>query len=74
MAEQPRRAPSQRSDDPVRCTQCGARDAIQIEMTLPDGTEINFCSCHRCENRWWDKEGKPLALHAVLQMARKPRT
>jgi hypothetical protein len=43
-------------------------------MTLPDGTEINFCSCHRCENRWWDKEGKPLALHAVLQMARKPRT
>ena len=73
MTERLRRAPSRKSDEPVACTQCGARDAIQIEMTLPDGTEVNFCSCHRCENRWWDKEGKSLALDAVLQLARKPR-
>lgn len=71
MAELLRRSPSRKADQPVACTNCGARDAIQIEMTLPDGTEVNFCSCHRCENRWWDKEGEALGLDAVLDMARK---
>ncbi len=74
MAERSPKAPSRQSDDPVRCDNCGARDAIQIVMTLPDGTEVHFCSCHRCENRWWDKEGEPLGLDAVLQLARKPRS
>ena len=56
--------------EPVACTQCGARDAIQIDMILPDGTEVYFCSCHRCENRWWDREGEALALDAVLDLVR----
>lgn len=55
----------------VTCTECGAEDAIQIELKLPDGTEVYFCSCHRCENRWWDRGGEALALDAVLDLARK---
>jgi len=59
------------TSDPVACTECGAPDAIQIDLELPDGTQVLFCSCHRCENRWWNSNGKELALEAVLKMARK---
>ncbi len=68
-----RRSRAKAVDRAVRCTECGARDAIQIEMTLPDGSEVHFCSCHRCENRWWDREGESLGLDAVLDLARKPK-
>ncbi|MDH3425961.1 MAG: hypothetical protein OEM22_04740 [Acidimicrobiia bacterium] len=59
------------TSQPVACTECGAADAIQIDLELPDGTQVLFCSCHRCENRWWNSGGKELALDAVLKLARK---
>ena len=58
--------------EPVACSECGGRDAIQIDMTLPDGTEVYFCACHRCENRWWDREGEAIGLDGVLEIVRKP--
>jgi DNA-directed RNA polymerase subunit M/transcription elongation factor TFIIS len=64
-----------RSETPDRsCTSCGARNVIEIELTLPDGTEVLFCSCHECESRWWNHEGEPMPLDAVLQLARKNRS
>ena len=62
------------SNQPLRCTACGANDVIQIELTLPDGTEVEFYSCHKCDTRWWNREGEPLPLDAVLDLARKSRT
>jgi DNA-directed RNA polymerase subunit M/transcription elongation factor TFIIS len=59
------------SSQPLQCTACGANDVIQIELTLPDGTEVEFYSCHTCEARWWNRDGEPLALDAVLDLARK---
>ena len=55
---------------PLQCAACGANNVIQIELTLPDGTEVNFCSCHQCEARWWDRDGEPLELDVVLELAR----
>lgn len=55
---------------PLECATCGANNVIQIELTLPDGTEVNFCSCHQCEARWWDRGGEPLELDVVLELAR----
>ena len=55
---------------PLQCSTCGANNVIQIELTLPDGTEVNFCSCHQCEDRWWDRDGEPLELDVVLELAR----
>lgn len=62
-----------KSESTIACTECGAADAIQIELTLPDGTEVLFCSCHRCENRWWNAEGRELGLEAVLKIAKKQK-
>lgn len=53
------------------CATCGATNVIEIELTLPDGTDVHFCSCHQCETRWWNRDGKALGLDAVLDMARK---
>ena len=58
----------------LSCAACGSSTVIQIDLTLPDGTGVEFYSCHQCENRWWDREGEPLPLTDVLELARKART
>lgn len=55
------------------CGVCGADSVIQIELTLADGTEVEFYSCHRCETRWWNRDGKELELDTVLDLASRPR-
>ncbi len=55
----------------VECSKCGARDAIQIELTLPDDTEVTFNSCHRCEHRWWEAGSTVIDLNTVLEKARR---
>lgn len=57
----------------LECPTCSATTVIQIDLKLPDGTEVDFYSCHRCEARWWNQEGEPLPLDRVLELARKPR-
>lgn len=61
------------SETRLECAKCGTDSVIQIELTLPDGTEVQFHSCHKCENRWWDRDGEHLGLDAVLDLARRPR-
>ena len=55
----------------VACSACGAQDAIQIEITLPDDSDVTFNSCHRCEHRWWESGSRVIDLNAVLEKARK---
>jgi DNA-directed RNA polymerase subunit M/transcription elongation factor TFIIS len=55
----------------ITCAACGASDAIQIKLTLPDGTEVDFSSCHRCEHRWWESNGEVLDLTTVLEKSRR---
>lgn len=55
----------------IECSECGASDAIQIEITLPDESDVTFNSCHRCEHRWWKSGAKVLDLTAVLEKARR---
>lgn len=55
----------------MHCPKCGVQDVIEIEHRLPDGTEVHFYSCHKCEEKWWDKDGEHLPLAEVLDLARK---
>ena len=55
----------------VECSKCGAADAIQIEITLPDESDVTFNSCHRCEHRWWESGSAVLDLTTVLEKARR---
>jgi DNA-directed RNA polymerase subunit M/transcription elongation factor TFIIS len=56
------------SVDGLVCTSCGQDSVIQIEMTLPDGTEVVFCSCHVCEAKWWDREGESIAVDGIIDL------
>ncbi len=61
----------QTSNQGLRCSTCGQESVIQIELTLPDGSEVIFCSCHRCESKWWDRDGEHLDLDALVDVARR---
>jgi len=58
-------------NDGLSCSTCGHNSVIQIELTLPDGSEVVFCSCHRCESKWWDRDGVRLDLDALIDVARR---
>ena len=56
------------STNGLTCAVCGQNSVIEIEMKLPDGTEVVFCSCHECEARWWDKEGESIPVEAIINL------
>lgn len=58
----------------LECKSCGSDAVIEIDLTLPDGTEVTFNSCHKCEARWWKQDGRNLDLDVVLDLASKPRS
>ena len=58
-------------NDGLICSTCGHNSVIEIELTLPDGSEVVFCSCHRCESKWWDRDGEVLDLDALIDVARR---
>lgn len=55
------------------CPTCGTRDVIEIRHVLPDEIEVHFFSCHKCEEKWWDRDGQTVELRDVLDLARKTR-
>ncbi len=56
------------------CPQCSTPDVIEIEHLLPDGTGVQFFSCHHCEERWWNQGGQDLDLSQILEMVRDQKT
>ncbi|MEA3502241.1 MAG: hypothetical protein U9R47_05650 [Actinomycetota bacterium] len=61
----------QNTNGGLRCSTCGQDTVIEIELKLPDGSEVVFCSCHRCEAKWWDRDGEQLDLDALVDVARR---
>lgn len=52
------------------CPQCHAHDVIEIKHRLPDDTEVHFFSCHKCESKWWDRDGDQVDLGQILDIVR----
>ena len=40
-------------------------------MTLTDGSVVDFASCHSCERKSWQQEGRELDISTVLGKAQK---
>ena len=54
----------------MRCPHCGGEDCIQIEIHLQTEDTVQFCSCRRCESKWWEREdGNAISLDEVLGLA-----
>ncbi len=58
----------------MECPRCHVEDVIEIHQKLSDGTEVDFFSCHKCDERWWDRDGHEIQLAEVLELARKARS
>jgi transposase-like protein len=57
----------------LECPRCSSRDVININLSLEKGDRVAFYSCHRCDKRWWHKDGAPVELPDVLDMARRTK-
>jgi hypothetical protein len=53
----------------MRCPHCGGEDCIQIEIHLQTEDTVQFYSCRRCEQKWWEREGGAITLDEVLSLA-----
>ncbi len=50
------------------CPVCRRNDLLEIRLSLR-GNTVTMHSCANCETRWWDKEGRQVALGQVLSLA-----
>ena len=53
------------------CAQCAGNRVTHISMTLTDGSEVDFASCHTCEHKTWTEAGTGLDVSEVLKKAQK---
>ena len=53
------------------CPNCGSKEVININLAMEQGERVAFYSCHRCEKRWWHKDGENVSLPNVLELAAK---
>ena len=53
------------------CAACGGTRVTHISMTLTDGSEVDFSSCHSCEHKSWTQAGSGLEVSQVLKKAQK---
>jgi transcription elongation factor Elf1 len=53
------------------CVACNGTRVTQISMTLTDGSQVDFASCHTCEHKSWTEAGTGLAVTDVLKKAQK---
>ncbi|MCW2674912.1 MAG: hypothetical protein JWP14_3501 [Frankiales bacterium] len=53
------------------CAACSGIRVTCISMTLTDGSQVDFASCHTCEHKSWTQAGSGLAVKDVLKKAQK---
>ena len=55
------------------CPSCGSQRLTSLSMTLTDGSDVCFLSCHNCEHRVWADEAGRLDISDVLSRAMKKK-
>lgn len=53
----------------MRCPTCRVIELSEIRLKLRD-SDVTLRACVRCEQRWWDRDGEPVALDEVLGLIR----
>ena len=55
------------------CSACSGTRVTKISMTLTDGSDVDFTSCHTCEHKSWTQAGTGLEVSTVLKKAQKAK-
>ncbi|MDP9408674.1 MAG: hypothetical protein M3P95_12670 [Actinomycetota bacterium] len=56
-----------------RCVACNSPRVTSITMTLTDGSQVQFTSCHKCEHKSWVQAGRTIELDSVITRAQKKK-
>lgn len=49
----------------MTCPRCRAAVLVEISVSFSSGS-FTMHACPSCEQRWWDRDGLPVALDRVL--------
>ncbi len=52
----------------MSCPKCTKHRLIAIAVTIGDD-RVTMRSCSNCGTRWWEQQGRPVALRRVLELA-----
>lgn len=52
----------------MTCPRCKASRLVEIGVTVGE-RQLTMRSCSACDSRWWDSDGKALALPGVIELA-----
>lgn len=56
----------------MKCPYCRAARLVLIDITIA-GDRVRLHSCSRCDRRWWERNGEPVGLDTVLDLAASTR-
>jgi uncharacterized protein (DUF983 family) len=52
------------------CPNCRQGDLITISMAVSE-RDLTFTTCHRCEAKWWFRDGEMVPLSSVIDVVVK---
>lgn len=53
------------------CVVCSSQRVTRLALQLADGTPVLFTSCHACEHRRWEHDGREISVDDVKERAQK---
>lgn len=59
--------------NPMLCPRCRASRLVVINIQLQEN-DVRLHSCSRCDTRWWLRNGEPVDLPGVLDLATVRKT
>jgi DNA polymerase III alpha subunit (gram-positive type) len=52
------------------CPNCRDGDLITISMSVGE-RDLTFTTCHKCEAKWWQRDGEQVPLASVIDVVVK---
>lgn len=52
----------------MKCPICRGAQLVVVDIELK-GEHVRMHSCSRCDTRWWESNGRRIALDNVLELA-----
>jgi hypothetical protein len=52
----------------MSCPNCRVSQLVEIGMNVGEN-RVTMHSCSRCDTRWWERDGRRVAVNGVLQLA-----
>lgn len=59
-----------KGSESMSCPNCRTSQLVEIGMNVGEN-RVTMHSCSRCDTRWWERDGRRVAVNGVLELARR---